>query len=181
VQRIFEFLRNHPLLKADPCTIFEEINSLDAKDQRTARRERFLQQEKSGMGEPGPEKSCVLLVDDNPWVLEVQAEMIERLGYSVVMSKDALESLSLFREDPYRFDLVMTDEIMPKMYGSEMVARMKFIRPDIPIMIVTGGLDLKSTRERADLLRIPDIYLKPFTMTRLAAAMEQVLHSTAKI
>lgn len=127
------------------------------------------------MGQPETEKTRILLVDDEVVVLEVQAEILRRLGYGVAASKDSLEAFDLFKESPYGFDLVITDEIMPRLRGTELAARIRDIRPDVPVIILTAGLDLVGTQERAEALRINDVFLKPVDRSGIAAAIETLL------
>jgi CheY-like chemotaxis protein len=58
--------------------------------------------------------------------------------------------LAAFRADPDRFDLVLTDELMPEMTGSELASALHEIRPDLPIILMTGhGGPVKSRAPRA--------------------------------
>ena len=63
-------------------------------------------------------QESILLVDDEPMVLEVAAEMLQSLGYRVVQSRDGVSALDLFSKDPAAFDLVILDMIMPGLGGA---------------------------------------------------------------
>ena len=80
------------------------------------------------MEEPGPTIKRILLVDDEQALLEAQSEILHRLGYFVAPSRDAADALELFNANPHEFDLVIADEMMPGMAGSEMCRRMREVR-----------------------------------------------------
>lgn len=125
------------------------------------------------MEEPSPTVRRILLVDDERAFLEAQSEILRRIGYSVAPSEDAMRALELFQGNPNEFDLVITDEIMPGMAGSEMCRRMRGIRRDIPIIIVTAGLELPRTLEKAALCGVRQVLLKPVLRRELSRAIER--------
>ena len=127
------------------------------------------------MTKPKPPKRNILLVDDDQEVLDVQAQILGRLGYGVTAVRDPLNAFALFREDPRRFDLVITDEIMPGLRGTEMAALIRSVRPDLPVMIITAGLDLERTQGKTRSLRIDNVFLKPLDKSGMAAAVEAIL------
>jgi CheY-like chemotaxis protein len=123
--------------------------------------------------EPGPSVRRVLLVDDEQAFLEAQSEILRRMGYCVAESRNAMSALKLFEENPHQFDLIITDEIMPGMAGSEMCRRMLEVRPDLPIIIVTAGLELPRTLAKAALYGVGQVLLKPVLKQELRRAMEK--------
>jgi CheY-like chemotaxis protein len=127
--------------------------------------------------EPGPTIKRVLLVDDEQAFLEAQSEILRRLGYSVAPSHNAVHALHLFQDSPREFDLIITDEIMPGMPGSEMCRRMREVRPEIPIIIVTAGLELPRTLEKAVLYGVRQVLLKPVLKSELCRAIERAWKS----
>jgi CheY-like chemotaxis protein len=66
--------------------------------------------------------------------------MLERLGYSVDAHTDSLSALEAFRNKPSEFDLIITDQCMPQMTGTELAREIAGIRNDIPIVLCTGDL-----------------------------------------
>ena len=125
------------------------------------------------MEEPGPSVRRILLVDDEQAFLEAQSEILRRMGYCVAESRNAMSALKLFEENPHQFDLVITDEIMPGMAGSEMCRRMLEVRPELPIIIVTAGLELPRTLAKAALYGVGQVLLKPVLKQELRRAMEK--------
>ena len=83
----------------------------------------------------------VLIVDDEPDIVDTLTLGLERLGYETVGVTDPLEALMAFREAPQAFDVVVTDQVMPGMRGVDLARQMKLIRPDIRIVLCTGYSD----------------------------------------
>jgi PAS domain S-box-containing protein len=89
-------------------------------------------QPKPGKGER------ILLVDDEPDFARVVARMLESGGYHVRAENDPRSALRVFRENPYDFDLVLTDQAMPRLTGLDLARHVRALRRDIPIMLCTG-------------------------------------------
>ena len=116
----------------------------------------------------------ILAVDDDRLVLINTVAMLEDLGHTVVAAASAREGLEVVRREP-DIDLVITDEVMPKMSGSQMAARMLEARPDLPIGVVTGYADLADRGSRLSLGQ-PRLG-KPFTQDALATFVDQLMVS----
>ncbi len=82
----------------------------------------------------------ILLVDDEPPLVALGEEMLARLGYEPVGFHTSSAALAAFSADPQRFDLVLADEVMPAMTGSELAMAMRRLRPDIPFILMSGGV-----------------------------------------
>lgn len=92
----------------------------------------------------------ILIIDDEPDLVKMNRRMLESLGYRVEARVSSIEALELFKADPARFDLVITDMTMPNMTGEELAREFLAIRSDIPIVICTGfsnDMDEKKARE----------------------------------
>ena len=116
----------------------------------------------------------ILLVDDEQPLVEIGKQMLERLGYKVDTRTSSIEALKLFKADPNRFDLVITDIVMPNMTGDKLADKMQGIRPDIPIVLCTGYSE-KFTRRHASDMGIECFLMKPLVMKDLAATVRQAL------
>lgn len=116
----------------------------------------------------------ILLVDDDPAVLRIEKQLLECLGYEITACSDSLQALTAFENDPYRFDLVMTDQIMPKLTGDTLARRLIDIRPEIPVVICSG---MKETLERETLqqMGIKAILYKPINRKALADTLRSAL------
>ena len=116
----------------------------------------------------------ILLVDDEKSIAEMLQKMLENFGYHVTSLSDSIKALEAFRERPDQFDLVITDQTMPNIHGSELAKRMIEIKPDIPIILCTGFSSLIS-KEEASALGIRHFLMKPIVMNELAKAIRKVL------
>jgi signal transduction histidine kinase len=108
-----------------------------------------------------------LLVDDEDLVRMSTAEMLIDLGYAVVEAASAEEAMRLV-EGGERFDLLVTDHLMPGMTGTDLARATRSARPDVPVLLVSGYAE----REGID----PDMprLTKPFRKDELAASLAQL-------
>jgi PAS domain S-box-containing protein len=83
-------------------------------------------------------KERVLVVDDEPFVAEVLQEGLARLGYSVTVATDPVTALEWVEQSPERFDVVVTDQLMPKLTGLDLLARLRRLGFTIPVIICSG-------------------------------------------
>jgi len=116
----------------------------------------------------------ILFVDDEVTLLKVHKKMLEKLGYQVTTEKHSPEALALFMENPYHFDLIITDMTMPEMTGDVLAQQVLRIRPDIPVILCTGFSEVIN-EERAKQLGIRRFLMKPLVKQQLACAIRQVL------
>jgi CheY-like chemotaxis protein len=125
--------------------------------------------------EPIPEGSeHILFVDDEKTLVKLAETMLTKLGYTVTDTTDSTEALHLFRKDPERYDLVITDLTMPKMTGDELARRMLSIRSGIPIILCTGFSSLV-TEETAQRMGISTLLTKPLSLREIGVKVRQVL------
>jgi len=125
----------------------------------------------------GSEK--ILVVDDEEAIARMVRQMLERLGYTVTVRTSSAEAFQLFKDDPYRFDLVITDMTMPKMTGDQLSMEIKKIRTGIPIIICTGFSE-KMDEDKARMLGIEGFVLKPILQNELAVKVREVLDNKEK-
>jgi PAS domain S-box-containing protein len=118
----------------------------------------------------------ILVVDDDRLVLTNTVAMLEDLGHSVVAAVSAKEGIEAAERDA-DIDLVITDEVMPRMSGSQMATRMLKTRPDLRIGVVTGYADLADRGSRLS-LGLPRL-AKPFTQEGLAVFVDQLMLAEA--
>lgn len=136
-------------------------------------------------GEKSPEETFdnipggnerVFFVDDEDILAEMGREMLAGLGYEVVAATSGTEALELFRTQPDRFDLVITDMTMPGITGKDLARELLQIRPDLPIILCTGFSEIIS-EEEAKALGIKEFLMKPLSLRAIATAMRNVLES----
>jgi PAS domain S-box-containing protein len=80
----------------------------------------------------------VLVVDDNPAVVDTIAAMLEQFGAEVGPCLDPADAVAVLREDPEAWDLVVTDYDMPRMNGAALARALRQLRPDLPILLLTA-------------------------------------------
>jgi PAS domain S-box-containing protein len=109
----------------------------------------------------------VLVVDDEPDLLEMMRIGLGRLGYSVIGYSDPARALEAFRRDPDRWDIVVTDQVMPGINGGALIAKLREIRPRCPIILCTGFSD-DATERLASEAGVAGFFLKPVEPYRIA-------------
>jgi PAS domain S-box-containing protein len=115
----------------------------------------------------------LLVVDDEPQVLGILSEMLQRVGHTVTMATSGLEALELFA--PGRYDVVLTDLGMGGMNGWQLVGRLRQIDKEVGMIFVTGwGLHEKEL-ERLRELGVGHCLLKPARASELDAAVQEAL------
>jgi PAS domain S-box-containing protein len=88
--------------------------------------------------EATPASECVLAVDDEQWVLDVAREFLERAGYRVISACGGREALARLREHVDEIDAVVLDVAMPDVDGAAAFEEVRRMRPDLPIVLVSG-------------------------------------------
>ena len=83
-------------------------------------------------------KKRILFIDDEYLLREVIYELLSDVGYEVIAEESGADAISVFSDTPEDFDLVLTDLIMLNMMGDEIARRIRAIRTDIPIIVMTG-------------------------------------------
>jgi CheY-like chemotaxis protein len=97
------------------------------------------------------------------------------LGYEVMVCTSSVEALEAFRVDPFRFDVVVTDQTMPNMTGEALARQLLEFRPEVPIILCTG-FSHSMTPEKAKAMGIRAFLLKPLLIKDLARTLREVLH-----
>ena len=106
----------------------------------------------------------VLVVDDEPDVLNVFGEMLRSLGYRVFQETDCSKCLDLVKNE--KFDLVIVDLIMPEKSGLEILEAIRTEDKNIPV-ILTAGVDVNKAEIDIHEYGIADFIKKPFTIDDL--------------
>jgi len=130
-------------------------------------------QEKNTPFLPGG-RERIMFVDDEAPIVKVGREMLTSLGYRVTGMGSSTEALDLFRRQPEKFDLVITDQTMPHMTGMEMAEEMLKVRADIPVFLCTGYSEMV-TPEKARSIGIREFFLKPTVIHDLSRTIRKVV------
>ena len=115
----------------------------------------------------------VLLVDDESILLEMVEKFLRFNGYKVTSFSSGIEALKLINKDPYGFDLMITDQTMPKMTGEQLARETLKIRSDIPIILTTGYSE-DIDKNKAIALGIRSFLMKPIILDELATAIRKI-------
>ncbi len=116
----------------------------------------------------------VLFVDDEEMLVEMLCKFLRDQGFTVTEQTESRTALDLFKADPAAFDIIVTDQTMPGMTGSELAVEALRIRPDVPIILLSGH-SRKISREEVLELGIMDFLHKPFDGKALVRTIRNVL------
>jgi len=116
----------------------------------------------------------ILFVDDEPVLVEVGVQIFERLGYRVTARTSSVEALELFKAQPDRFDIVITDMTMPVMTGEALAGEIMKVRPDIPIILCTG-FSPQINKQKASQIGIKAFIMKPFVLKEIGIALRKAM------
>lgn len=116
----------------------------------------------------------VLCVDDEPVVVEIFRRSLEEYGHEVSVAIDGVQALELFRSNPDAFDCIVTDQTMPRLSGLELARAVRELRPELPVLIVTGFVhaDLEA---KAAALGACALLAKPVSRSELSDALARLL------
>ena len=116
----------------------------------------------------------VLFIDDEYMLIEMASMFLQNQGFRVTEETDSLEALEIFRSRPDEFDIVVTDQTMPEMTGSELAVELFKIRPDVPVILLSG-YSKKISEEEVKELGIREFLYKPFDGKTLVRSIRKVL------
>jgi two-component system cell cycle sensor histidine kinase/response regulator CckA len=123
---------------------------------------------------PMGQGQTILLVEDNPAVMEVTTAMLGMLNYQVLTALDGKSALELFQRRPDDIQVVLTDVVMPGMDGFALAEALAAIRPTLPVLLMsgyTGDSDLPPQLSDATVTRLH----KPLNLLQLATALRTAL------
>lgn len=119
----------------------------------------------------------ILFVDDEELIVDLGKQLFEKLGYLVTGCTSSIEALKIFKNNPHKFDLVITDETMPKLTGKMLAAELNIIRPETPI-ILCSGLVSDIDKDDAAAKGIKAFILKPMLTKTISKIVREVLDGT---
>jgi signal transduction histidine kinase/CheY-like chemotaxis protein len=117
---------------------------------------------------------CVLVVDDELFILEILTEMLNSLGYDVDTAPGGKEAIEKFSSAPERYDVVIADLTMPKITGTQLAQKIKQLRDDVPI-ILTTGMTIAPSDHQDGFKEFAAILNKPILYAELAKTLRGVL------
>lgn len=132
------------------------------------------QEQREDVESPRGGEERILFVDDEEAVAETNRRTLERLGYRVTAMTDGEKALELFLADPMKYDIVITDQAMPRITGTKLAEKMLAVREDVPIVLCTGYSHLVSSG-KAKAIGIRDFLMKPIARKELGETIRRVL------
>jgi PAS domain S-box-containing protein len=131
---------------------------------------------------PVADRSCslptgterILFVDDEPSIVHISQEILSTLGYTVAAEVESLAALELFKAAPDTFDLLITDQTMPGLTGSELTKAVLALRPELPVILCTGYTAAVSEKD-ALAIGVRRYAIKPLNTAKLATLVREVL------
>jgi DNA-binding NtrC family response regulator len=117
-----------------------------------------------------------MIVDDEHSLMALGEEIAAGLGYEPVGFVSSRAALEAFVAEPQRFDAVLTDEAMPDLVGSELAFQIRRLRPEIPIILMSGYGGTQLTNRAAE-IGVSEVLRKPLHRRDLAEALARVLES----
>jgi len=119
----------------------------------------------------------ILVVDDEKDIRETCRMMLEQLGYQVRVCENPVTALALIKDPANHFDLVISDQTMPEMTGSELLQQILHIRPELPVILCTGFSE-ELTDETAVQRGARMLLMKPILFRQLAESLRKILDSS---
>ncbi len=118
----------------------------------------------------------VMIVDDERALVALAEEITAELGYEPVGFDSSLAALKAFGDSPERFDAIVTDEVMPELVGTELAQAVRKLRPDIPVILMSGYGGTGLTSRAAD-VGVNEVLRKPLHRRDLAESLARTLES----
>ncbi|MFC1495239.1 ATP-binding protein [Thermodesulfobacteriota bacterium] len=115
----------------------------------------------------------ILLVDDEQSVITFMKSLLERLGYQLEASSNAIEALEIFKHHPDSFDLIITDMTMPDLTGLDLAREVIRICPDTPVIICTGYSDKIDEKKAKEIGA--SLIMKPYVISEVAVSIRKIL------
>jgi signal transduction histidine kinase len=117
----------------------------------------------------------LLVVDDEPELVALMEQTLRGLGYDPVGHTDSTAALQALRDEPDGFAAVITDEVMPRLSGTQLTQALRQVAPHVPVLLVSGyGGALLA--QRAASVGVTQVLTKPLQRAEVATALAQLLN-----
>jgi len=118
---------------------------------------------------------CVLVIDDDDSIRSVVARLVTRLGFTASQASDGQKAIAQFEEGPERYALVLLDFKLPVMDGSEVLSRLRRVKPDVRVILMSG-LSRHEALEEFTGQGLAGFLQKPFTLDSLVSELRAAFH-----
>ena len=119
-------------------------------------------------------KKRILFIDDERLLREVIYEILTEMDYEVEVEESGRAAIRTFVDHPEKFDLVLTDLMMIDITGDEIAKRIRCVRPELPVVVMTATPD-SLPRGKAEAAGIRKVLPKPLTRAELSEGLREVL------
>ena len=136
--------------------------------------EKIVTTQQSKYKEPMRGSEVLLLVDDEEMILEIGKDMLEKLGYKVVVAESGRKALEIYERNQNAIDMVILDMIMPDMSGNETYDRLKEINPAIKTLL-SSGYSINGKAQAILNSGCHGFIQKPFNLTNLSQKIRKIL------
>ncbi len=116
----------------------------------------------------------VLFVDDEQMLVDLGKMMLEKIGYEALGVKSSKSAIEIIQKNPNGFDIVITDLTMPEIQGVQLAEMIKAVRPNLPVVLVTGFSDITTT-SKANASCIDAVLAKPLSINALAMTLQKLI------
>lgn len=118
----------------------------------------------------------VLVIEDEETVRKLTVRILNKLGYMTVTACDGCEAIEIFQEQANNIDAAIVDMFMPRMNGPDTIMGLKQIKPDLPVLLVTGfGWDQQMKEMVAFDENAVSLLNKPYTLKKLETKLRELL------
>jgi PAS domain S-box-containing protein len=117
----------------------------------------------------------ILLVDDEPALIEIGQQLLQLLGYQVTTQISSPQALELYAQDPEAFDLLVTDYTMPVMTGTQLAEAVLKINPHLPVILMSG-LETTNIEAKASRAGVRRVINKPIVIKEIAVLIRELLN-----
>ncbi|CVP10494.1 TPA: response regulator transcription factor [Streptococcus pneumoniae] len=114
----------------------------------------------------------ILLVDDEVEITDIHQRYLIQAGYQVLVAHDGLEALELFKKKP--IDLIITDVMMPRMDGYDLISEVQYLSPEQPFLFITAKIS-EQDKIYGLSLGADDFIAKPFSPRELVLRVHNIL------
>jgi len=122
---------------------------------------------------PGGNES-ILFVDDEMVLGEIVKDSLSCFGYHVTSFTDSMDALHSFEKNRDQYDLVISDITMPGITGDVLIQKIRFIKPDVPVILCTGAKNLID-EQTAKKIKIDALLFKPIRIKKMALTVRNIL------
>ena len=124
--------------------------------------------------EPAKGSERILLVDDEPMILEVGQEILKALGYDAITAGSGEKALEIYTNEINNIDLIVIDMIMPNMSGGELFDYLIAINPDVKVLLASGYSIEGEAREILN-RGCRGFIQKPFSISEFSKKLRKIL------